>query len=97
MNDKEKYQGEMEAKLQEWGAKLDGLKAKADEVGEGAKGDIHDKIDALNAKKAELEVKLVELKSSGDDAWQSLTAGFQRAWNELSHSFEDAMSKFSQE
>lgn len=97
MTDKQIYQGEMEAKLQHWGAKLDGLKAKADEVGEGAKGEIDAKIEALNAKKAELEAKLVELKSSGDDAWHSLTAGFQSAWDELSSSFEDAISKFSQE
>lgn len=92
---REAYQGDIEAKLQEWGAKLDQLKAKADTINDDAKAEIDEKINILTIKKENLEIKLAELKSSSGDAWESLKLGFQSAWNELTFAFEDAISKFS--
>jgi len=97
MNNRETYQGEMEKKLQEWGAKLDELKANADNIGDNVRAEYDQQIQDLQAKKEDLEGKLAELKSTSDDAWASVQSGFQSAWDELSAGFEEAFSKFSKE
>ncbi|MBW4655204.1 MAG: hypothetical protein KME20_19505 [Kaiparowitsia implicata GSE-PSE-MK54-09C] len=94
MTERKAYQGEMEAKLQEWGAKLDAMKAKANESGTDAKAELDQKIKTLTAKREAVQQQLANLKSSSDDAWDSVKAGVQGAWNELSSAFEDAASKF---
>lgn len=40
MEDRNAYQGEMEAKLQEWGVKLDEMKVKADHAGADTKAQL---------------------------------------------------------
>ncbi len=94
MEDRSAYQGQMEAKLQEWGSKLDELKAKADRAGADSKAELNKKIEALGEKRDAMQQKLAELKSSGDDAWESLKAGAESAWDELSAAFEEAKSNF---
>ncbi|WP_414578728.1 hypothetical protein [Anabaena sp. CCY 9402-a] len=94
MEDKNAYQGEMEAKLQEWGAKLDAMRTKADQTSADAKAELDKQIKELTTKREAMQQKLTELKASSDDAWESLKAGTQSAWNDLSASFEEAASKF---
>ncbi len=94
MADRETKQGQMESTLKEWGAKIDELKAKTDEVGDDAKADIQTKIEYLESKKAEMQSNLDKLKASSDDAWESVVSGFQGAWAELGNAFEEAASKF---
>jgi chromosome segregation ATPase len=94
MADRQTKQGQMETTLKEWGAKIDELKAKADEAGEDAQADIDSKIKYLEERKAEMQSNLEKLKASSDDAWESVVSGFQGAWTELGNAFEEAASKF---
>ncbi|NCO75587.1 MAG: hypothetical protein GW795_06280 [Cyanobacteria bacterium] len=95
MENRETYQGEMETKLQELGAKLDHWNTKKDEITDEAKAEAEEKLRVLKAKKEAVEAKLIELKSSGDEAWETLKSGFQNACDELTSAFEDAIAKFS--
>jgi uncharacterized coiled-coil DUF342 family protein len=97
MADRKSSQGTMEAQLQEWGAKLDGMKAKADQVGADKKAELNAKIESLAAKRDALAKQLSALKDSSDDAWESLKSGMQDAWQDLGKAFEDAASKFNQD
>lgn len=94
MEDRNAYQGDMEAKLQEWGAKLDEMKVKADQAGADTKAQLDKQIKELTTKREAMQQNLAELKASGDEAWESLKAGMKGAWDELTAAFEEAASKF---
>ncbi|USR91002.1 hypothetical protein NEA10_19610 [Phormidium yuhuli AB48] len=94
MEDRKEYQGNMEKQLQEWGAKIDDLQARAEKASRDAKDDLNQRIDALKSKRDDVQKRLSDLKSASDDAWSSLKSGFQNAWNEFSSSVEEAKSKF---
>ncbi len=87
-------QGEMEKKLQDWGAKLDEMKAKADQSGADTKAQLEGKIEALTVKRDAMQQQLADLKGSSDEAWQIMKTGLQAAWNDLSDAFEEASTKF---
>ncbi|MCC5899399.1 MAG: hypothetical protein EA395_02995, partial [Phormidium sp. GEM2.Bin31] len=94
MEERKEYQGKMETQLQEWGAKIDELQAKAEQAGGDAKDDLNQRIDNLKSKRDDMQKHLADLKSASDDAWSSLKSGFQNAWDEFSRSVEEAKSKF---
>jgi len=94
VQDRNQYQGEMETKLQQLGSKIDDMKAKANRVGADAKAEVDKQIEELTAKRVAIQQKLVDLKSSSDDAWKTIQTGIQTAWEDLSTSFEKAAAKF---
>ena len=79
------YEGKMEARLKEFGAKLDELLAK----GDAAKGQLSKKVDDLKQKHSELRQKLVSAKQASEGAWQELKPGLDRAWEDLGHAFNE--------
>jgi multidrug resistance efflux pump len=94
MENREEYQGKMEAQLSEWGADIDRLKARADKAAADTRQGYYDQIDALRAKEALLQEKLQELKTSGDDAWGDLKEGLDSSWNQVKDSFNKAAARF---
>lgn len=84
----------MEAQLKEWDAKIDQLKAKAQQAKADTKIEYQEELEALRAKKESMGQKLQELKSSGDEAWQDIRAGVEKAASELKSAFEGVSSKF---
>ncbi len=77
------YVEKMEAQLKQFSARFDGLKAKAQEqIADGKIKLEHGK----ESSKAEYELavaRLAELKSAGDDKWESLKEHVEKAWAEL--------------
>ncbi|TVP61508.1 MAG: hypothetical protein EA342_20665 [Leptolyngbya sp. LCM1.Bin17] len=94
MEDRSTSQGKMEAQLQEWGAKLDEMQAKANQVSADKKADLDQQIAALRAKRNAMQQRLSDLTAASDDAWQSVKVGLQEAWHDLRQGFEEAASKF---
>ena len=78
----------MEMQLQQWGAKLDALAAKADIASADAKADYHKRIDELKVKRDVAKVKLDELKASTSDNWDTLKGGAESAWKDLETAFK---------
>jgi multidrug resistance efflux pump len=94
MENREEYQGKMEAQLSEWGVELDKWKARADKAAADTRQGYYDQIEALRAKQASMQAKLQELKASGDDAWGDLKEGLDHSWNQVRDSFNKAAARF---
>jgi hypothetical protein len=89
METREAHVGTMEQQLKEWGAKLDGLVAKADTAGTEAEIGYRKRIDDLRAKYRVAESKLDELKAAGSEKWETFETGVESAWNELRVAFKE--------
>lgn len=95
MKDKRKaYEEKFDAQLKEWNAEIDLLKAKAKNAKADAKIDYFKTIDALEHKQGEAKTKLRELKTAGDEAWEAVKAGAEKAWAEVKTAYHEAASKF---
>jgi division protein CdvB (Snf7/Vps24/ESCRT-III family) len=80
--------GKFETQLKQWGAKLDEFVAKADRAGTTARIDNRKRIDDLRAKCQAAQSRLDEVKAAGDDKWETLKIGVERAWSELEIAFK---------
>ena len=94
MDSKDVYKAKIDAQLKEWAVKIADLKSKAELAESTLKVEYLKQIEALRAKKEETQAKLEELKVAGDDAWDTLKAGVEKAVSELKDSVNSAISKF---
>ena len=95
MKDKRKaYEEKLDAQLEEWSAQIALLKAKASKARAEAKIEYNKTIEALQRRQDEARAKLHELKASGDEAWEDIKIGLEKAWAEVKAAFHDATSKF---
>ena len=94
MEQKEAYQGKMETQLQEWGAKIDELTAKAEHATLEAKVKYHEQLKILQIKREAAQGKFNELKNASGGAWEDLKSGMENAWNDMKQAAEDAIAKF---
>jgi uncharacterized coiled-coil DUF342 family protein len=94
MDLKEAYQQKMNAQLKEWQAKIDLLKAKADEAKAEQKIKYYEQIESLRVKQQHVHDKLEELQSASEGAWEELKAGVDLAWQDLKEAVERAREKF---
>jgi len=94
MNDKELYQQKMQARLDEWKAQVDKLKAKASGASADAQLDINRQIRVLERNIEEGKAKLSEITAAGEHAWESIKDGVESAWDALKSGVTDAAAKF---
>jgi division protein CdvB (Snf7/Vps24/ESCRT-III family) len=80
--------GKFETQLKQWGAKLDEFVAKADRAGTTARIDNRKRIDDLRARCQAAQSRLDEVKTAGNDNWETLKIGVERAWSELEIAFK---------
>ncbi|HXF93230.1 MAG TPA: hypothetical protein VNK46_10790 [Nitrospiraceae bacterium] len=88
------YQDKLESQINEWAAKLEVLKAKAEQAEASVKIEYDKQIEAISAKYEAAHTKLRELKEAGEDAWESLKTGAEKAWADLKQAVEHAAAKF---
>ena len=94
MESKDVYKAKIDVQLKELSGKIAELKAKADLAEAQVKVEYLKQIDSLRAKKEETQAKLEELKKAGDDAWETLKNGVEKAASELKDSINSAIAKF---
>lgn len=95
MKDKRKaYEEKLDAQFEEWNAKIALLKAKADQAKSDAHIEYYKNIEALEHKQEEAGTRLQELKTAGDEAWESLKTGAEKAWDEVVTTYHNVASKF---
>ncbi|AXY41947.1 coiled coil domain-containing protein [Halomonas alkalicola] len=94
MSNREAYEQKLRAKLDEWQAEIDKLRAKARGAEADARIEREKEAERLEAKREEMRHKLKELREAGDDAWDDLRDGAERAWKSFSDSFEKARDRF---
>jgi multidrug resistance efflux pump len=95
MSTKDAYVKKMHAKLDEWNADIDKLKAKAGAAQADAKQEYYKQIEQLELKQNEANQKLDDLKTAGDEAWEDLKAGVDLAWESVSMAVKSAISRFN--
>lgn len=96
MENKEAYREKLEAQMREWSAKIDLLKAKADQTEAEAKIEYKNRIEDLRQRKEALQAKLKELQNASDAAWKEIKAGAESAAADLKDALQSALSKFKQ-
>jgi predicted RNase H-like nuclease (RuvC/YqgF family) len=94
--EREAYVQKLRAKVDEWNAEMDRLAAKADQAEAEAKIDYHRRLEALRAKRREIEDKLAQLQQAGEGSWEDLKQGLENSWEILKKSFAKAKSDFEQ-
>jgi len=93
MNDRDLYQQKMQARLNEWNAEVDKLKAKASGASADVQLDINEQIRVLERNIEEGKGKLSEIAAAGEDAWESIKEGVESAWDSLKSGVTDAAAK----
>jgi hypothetical protein len=88
------YEEKIDAQLEEFGAQISLLKARADKAKAGAKIEYCKTIETLRQKQDEAGAKLHDLKTVGDDAWEDLKMGSEKAWVEIKIAFNEAAARF---
>jgi chromosome segregation ATPase len=94
MESKEAFKAKMDAQLKEWSTKIAQLKSKAEVAETMIKDECLRQVDTLRVKSEEANEKLEELKKSGDEAWDTMKAGVEKASSELKDAINSVVSKF---
>jgi len=94
MSMKDAYEQKLQAQLDEWGAEIDKLKAKADNAEADVQLEYYKKIEELRSMQESATNKLAELRDAGDGAWEDLKAGIDSAWDSLGNALKSAASRF---
>ncbi|GJL75670.1 coiled coil domain-containing protein [Nitrosomonas sp.] len=94
MADKEAYLQKVQAKLDEWDAEINKLKAKMSGASADAKIEMNKQIESLESERSEVRQKYEELKNASGDAWKDVRDGMETAWNRVSDSFKRAADRF---
>lgn len=95
MTDKQAYEKKLEAKLEEWQADIDKLRAKAKEAGADAQIEYEKQIDTLRKSRDDMEAKLSEMREAQTAAWEDVKRGADKAWDSMSKAMQDAWKRLS--
>jgi len=94
MADRRQYAEKLKARLDEWNAEMDKLEAKAREARADSKI-AYDKIMGhLREQKEDVVARLGELERAGEDSWEHLKEGAEKAWNSFTQAIEKARAEF---
>jgi Zn-dependent M32 family carboxypeptidase len=94
MTMREAYEKKLQAQLDEWAAEIKKLKAKADKAGADAKLEYHKQIEDLRALQERAKAKFAALKETGDDAWEDLKGGIEKAFDTMNKALKSVIAKF---
>ena len=92
---KEEFQREMQAKLDEYRKIIYELRVETEEMSAQVKANMNRHIEDLEAKRKAAEEKLAQLKSSSGKAWAEIKKGLDQAVNDLDQAYENASSQFN--
>lgn len=94
MSDRDAYIRKAKARIEQWNAEIDKLRAKAREASADGEIAYRDTVQDLCGKRDAFEKRMEEVRHSSDSAWEDLKAGMDTAWNNLSEAMENARSRF---
>lgn len=94
MNKKDEYIEMLHDKIDEWNADIDKLTAKANQIEADSRIEYLKQIDALKQKQSEIDMKLAEMKRSGEEAWGDIKTGMDLVWDSMNEAVKSAVSRF---
>ena len=95
MNTREEYVEKAKAKLDEWNAEIDKLRAQADQASADAEIKWRGDLKTLELQRDVVKKKLEALQSSNERAWEDLKSGFESAWREMADSVGRAKQHYA--
>jgi DNA repair exonuclease SbcCD ATPase subunit len=93
--EKEEFQKQAEAKLNELNKKMDELKNKGEKATDEIKAQIKEQMEELKKKQEAANKKLQELKSAGTDAWEKLKSETNKALDDMEKLYNDLKSRLT--
>ncbi|HEY4743745.1 MAG TPA: hypothetical protein VIH45_03745 [Desulfuromonadaceae bacterium] len=94
MDKREDYLQRLEAQLKEWKAKIDQLEARTSMVSSETKADLMREIEALRRKKMVVKEKWSALQKTGDEVWNTLAEGMEKAAAEMKQAIDKVIARF---
>jgi archaellum component FlaC len=94
MEIQEAYKQKKTAQLKEWGAQLNLLEAKAENVGADLKIKHSEAMQELRIKQRAASDKLNELGAASASAWEDVKVTADKIWDDLKSGMADAHAKF---
>ncbi|OIR04683.1 hypothetical protein GALL_130670 [mine drainage metagenome] len=94
MEIQEAYKQKKAAQLKEWGAQINLMEAKLENVGADMQVKRAEQIKALRAQQQAASEKMKELGKASGDAWEQVKVTADKVWDDLKSGVADAHSKF---
>lgn len=94
MDIRDAYKQKMEAQLKEWGAQINLLEAKAENIGADMKIKHAEALQELRAKQHAASEKLKDMEKASGEAWDQVKTTADKIWDDLKNGIADARSKF---
>lgn len=94
MSEKNAYQKKLEAKLDEWKAEIQRLKARAAGAEADLEIELKEQLIDLRAKRDHAELSLEKLRHAGEGAWQDLKSGIEIAFEDFERALKRARERF---
>lgn len=87
------YHQKMTAQFNEWGAKVDVLRAKADKASAEAKIELHKKLDGIKELEKQAAAMLERVKTATGEAWTEVKKSVDEGWTKVAAAFDAAVDK----
>ncbi len=94
MEKRDLYLEKTNAQMEQYNAKLAGIRAKANEVNVDVKLEYLNQVEKLEAKRDGLKEKYEQLAKAGESSWADMKKGTENALNELKEAFSKATENF---
>ena len=94
MTQKNAYQEKAEAKMDEWQAEIDKIRAKADHATADARIKYDEQIKELVDYQKKAQKQLEDMQRASEAAWADMRSGMEKAWADLSKSWQDAINRY---
>ncbi len=88
MSKKDEYRRKLQAQLEQWEAELKEYRARAVEAGAEAQAWLHEELQALEPRVAEVRATLSELSQAGEETWARIQQDMEPLWASLSAAFD---------
>jgi hypothetical protein len=96
MDNKDILKGRITRQLAKWKNAISDLTAKIEVAEETAKTKLRRQLDNLHDKRVQAEKKLEEISTTSQEAWDSVKAGFEQEWADLTRTAKTAARKVRQ-
>lgn len=94
MEKRDLYLEKISAQIEQYSAKLAGMRGKANEVRADMKLEYLNQVEKLEVKRDGLKEKYQQLRKSSESSWEDIKEGTENAWNELKESVAKATEHF---
>ena len=95
MTDRQYYEEKLKAKLDEWQANIDKMRAQARQAEADSRKQMEEEIDKLGTRRDEMVDQLEKLQKSNAAAWTEVKTGAEKAWHDMNEALERARKHYS--